>query len=388
MARKKQKSIYLMPEPKWQEIHECKTDEERTSLYRKFEYFVHYEVADKKQDATIRTWLEKDSGLDAELLKKLKKVPDVWFRSFAKHTYIWTKTKGYMNPDIREHLLNKIPALEDKAEIIIEEKQKKEAEKPKVTVSIQQRMMQQLYDLCGEWEEKLDQHMDSGKINVKDFDFEKDMKIYKGGIIKPAHAKLIKETYIPNLEEAKESLAGECEQLKEAYSFMDKKMKQDYVAFYEKIMNACDALILTGKANRKTRQPRARSKETIVKKVKFQVNDSALGIASISTVDIVYANELWVYNTKSRKVGVYHALNKDPKGLGRPGAGLMVKGTTIQDFDPETSLQKTLRKPAEQIKNWTGNAKTKFAKAFDEVKAVETKLNGRLNDTTILLKAF
>ena len=66
----------------------------------------------------------------------------------------------------------------------------------------------------------------------------------------------------------------------------------------------------------------------------------------------------------------------------------MVKGTTIQDFDEETSVQKTLRKPAEQINNWTGKAKTKFAKAFDEVKTTPTKLTGRINDSTILLQVF
>ena len=46
-------------------------------------------------------------------------------------------------------------------------------------------------------------------------------------------------------------------------------------------MNARDAIILTGKANRKQRKPRARSKESIIKKLKFQVSDGALGIASI-----------------------------------------------------------------------------------------------------------
>ena len=58
------------------------------------------------------------------------------------------------------------------------------------------------------------------------------------------------------------------------------------------------------------------------------------------------------------------------------------------EFDEETSLQKTLRKPKEQISNWTGSAKTKFAKAFDEVKTTPTKLTGRLNDQTILLQVF
>ena len=60
----------------------------------------------------------------------------------------------------------------------------------------------------------------------------------------------------------------------------------------------------------------------------------------------------------------------------------------IQDFNPDLSLQKTLRKPKEQISNWTGKAKTKFAKAFDELTTTGIKLNGRINDNTIILKAF
>ena len=129
-------------------------------------------------------------------------------------------------------------------------------------------------------------------------------------------------------------------------------------------------------------------KDSIIKKLKYQINDSELGIASIHPTDIVNANELWIYNTKTRKLGVYHAINKDPKNLARPGSGLMVKGTTIQDFDEETSLQKTLRKPKEQISNWTGKAKTKFAKSFEELTTTGIKMNGRINDNTIILKAF
>ena len=154
----------------------------------------------------------------------------------------------------------------------------------------------------------------------------------------------------------------------------------------DRINTACDTIIETKKTTRKARKPRARSKESIIKKLKFQINDSELGIASIHPTEIVNANEVWVYNTKTRKLGVYHARSKDPRNMGRDG--LTVKGTTIQDFNPDLSLQKTLRKPKEQISNWTGKAKTKFAKAFDELTTTGIKLNGRINDNTIILKAF
>ena len=67
---------------------------------------------------------------------------------------------------------------------------------------------------------------------------------------------------------------------------------------------------------------------------------------------------------------------------------IFVSKQTHHNFDEKMSIQKTLRKPAEQIKNWTGNAKTKFNKAFAEIKTTDTKMNGRFKDPTIILKAF
>ena len=41
------------------------------------------------------------------------------------------------------------------------------------------------------------------------------------------------------------------------------------------------------------------------------------------------------------------------------------------------------------INNWTGNAKTKFAKAYDDPTLQHPiKMNGRINEHTILLKTF
>ena len=386
MAKRKQRTVYVTKEPDWKKFRGITDPEQQEKAFRSVDYFVHSEISTKDAVAKYRKWVKEASGWAPEEIKVILKNPDWRFSSSAKYAWCWDKL-GYMPECFAKFYDKKKDDLIATGKEIVEEQQEKKKEaKPKI--SIQERMLEQICDLCGDWDDLLDQFVEKEKFELKKFDPEKDLKVYRGGIIKPAHAKIVKEQYEGIYAEALENLAGTCEQLKEAYSFMDKKMKKDYVAFFEKINAACDAIILTGKANRKQRKPRARSKDAIIKKLKFQLNDGALGIASISPTDVVYANELWVYNTKTRKVGVYHATNKDPRGLGRPGAGLMVKGTTIQDYDEESSVQKTLRKPAEQINNWTGNAKTRFAKAFDEVKTTPTKLNGRMNDTTIILKAF
>tara|TARA_B100000902_G_scaffold127715_1_gene127117 strand:- start:1435 stop:2595 length:1161 start_codon:yes stop_codon:yes gene_type:complete len=386
MAKRKQRTVYVTKEPDWKKYQAITDPEQQELAFRSVDYFVHSEISTKDAVSKYRKWVKEASGWDKEEIKIILKNPDWRFSSSAKYGWCWYKL-GYMPERFAKFYATKKEELIKTGMEIVEEIQEKQKEAPP-KISIQERMLLQITDLCGEWDDLLDTFIETEKFNLKKFDPEKDMKVFGGGVIKPAHAKMIKDQYELNHAEAVESLEGTCEQLKEAYSFMDKKMKKDYVAFFEKINAACDAIILTGKANRKQRKPRARSKDVIIKKLKFQLNDGALGIASISPTDVVYANELWVYNTKTRKVGVYHAKDKDPRGLQRQGAGLMVKGTTIQDFDEETSLQKTLRKPAEQINNWTGRAKTKFAKAFDEVKTTPTKLTGRLNEQTILLQVF
>ena len=287
-----------------------------------------------------------------------------------------------MHPDVKEHLLNKLPDLVGKAEEIIEEKQKKAEEKPKVVISIQARMKQQVQDLCGNWEGYIDQlmNLDDGNFDLKKFDPYNEMRAFDGGVIKPNHAKIIKDDFANQMIEAQELLTWKDEEIKEAYSFTTPKMRKAYIEFLEKINSACDTFIETGKATRKPRKPKAVSKEKLVAKLKYQLNCPELGIASINPTEIIDATEVWVFNTKNRKIGIYK--------VGGLHMGLNIKGTTIQQFDEGKSLQKTLRKPAEQLKLFKGNAKTKYQKAFDEIKTTDTKLNGRINNHIIILKAF
>ena len=168
--------------------------------------------------------------------------------------------------------------------------------------------------------------------------------------------------------------------IKEGYSHFTSKMRKQYLEFYQKIDIACDTFIETGKAKRKPRKAKVISREKMVSKMKYQINDSELGIASINPAEIIDAVEVWVYNTKTRKIGVYKKADLT--------SGLTVRGTSIYDYEQGTSVQKTLRKPAVQLKDFKGAAVTKMNKAFDGIKATEIKLTGRISDTIIILKAF
>jgi len=379
MARRKTarpRNVYLTPEPKWKELMLAESEEDREVAWNKCDYFCHFEVSDKKKKETVKPWLKQQTLFDKETTDLLLRVPETWLGLWAKHTYKWKKF-GWMTKAVEAHILKRMPELCAKAEEYVEEQKEKKAEKPKIT--IQDRMREQCIELMGTWEYKIDCLVDGQDI-LKEFDPYNEMRAYNVAQIKPAHAKIIKEEFQTQYEEALEVQQWQDEELKEAYSNFDKKIRDNYVAFFEKIMTACDTLINTGKAQRKPRKPKVISREKLVAKLKYQINDSELGLASINPAEIIDATEVWVYNTKNRKLGVYYVDDFQQ--------GLSVKGTTIQLFHESKSVQKTLRKPAEQLKEFKGTAKTKYQKAFDNIKTTDTKLNGRLNDSTIILKAF
>jgi len=67
---------------------------------------------------------------------------------------------------------------------------------------------------------------------------------------------------------------------------------------------------------------------------------------------------------------------------------LGVKGSAIIGFDEIKSTCKTLRKPAEQLAMLKTQGKPGLRKFMDTIKAVETRLKGRISPETILLRAL
>lgn len=378
MARRKTKgNTYLIKEPNWKELSLLQTEEEREKAYQECHYFVHQEIQSKNLQNHMKDWIKLSSGWDKKDIKKILSIPDGFFSTAGKYAFIYKKL-GWMPEGIFTYINEtKKPEWLERAKKVIAEKEEKVVNKR--VISIQDRMREQVSSLCGEWEAKLDKFIDAEEFNIKEFDPYNEMRAYSPAI-KPAHAKIIKEMFSDEHAEAQELLEWQDPDLKEAYSHFNLKMRKDFLAFFEKINSACDTLIETGKAKRKPRKPKAISREKLVSKLKYKINDSDLGIGSINPVEIIDASEVWVFNTKNRKLGVY---KKATTSL-----GLTVKGTSIKDFSDTASWQKTLRKPVEQLKLFKGNAKTKFQSAFDDIKATEIKCNGRMNEHTLILKAF
>ena len=206
----------------------------------------------------------------------------------------------------------------------------------------------------------------------------KVLNLLKAKQAKAAHARIIRDFYARNLTELLELASGKAdEQLKEGYSHRSKKQIKSFIAFLQEIESACNMLMQEAKVNKKPRAKKAVSKDKIIAKLKYKKSDEPLKLVSINPADIIGAQELWIFNSKTRKLGKYVAAEFQELGI---------KGTTITGFSEIKSVQKTLRKPAEQIKAFKEAGKVVLRKFLEEINAVDTKMNGRINEEIMLLK--
>jgi len=258
-----------------------------------------------------------------------------------------------------------------------EGEEKVEIKKDVYTPSIQERMREAAVRMTEELEDAIEGfQQDPENFDPKAF---KVLNLLKGKEVKAAHARLIKTFYERDLAELEELASGKgCEQLKEGYSHRSKKQIRNLIAFYQEIMSACDMLAQEAKVNRKPRAKKSVPAEKIVAKLKYKKSDEPLKLVSINPTDIIGSKELWVYNTKSRKLGKYVASEYMELG---------VKGTTITGFNESLSVMKTVRKPEEKLKEFKAAGKVQLRKFLDDINATEARMNGRINEEIILLKA-
>jgi hypothetical protein len=138
----------------------------------------------------------------------------------------------------------------------------------------------------------------------------------------------------------------------------------------------------TGKlriGNHNPRKKKQKPPEEIVKKVLFLEKDKETGISSLNRVELVGAKELWVYNTKTRKLGCYYAKSE---------SGLSAKGTTILSYNEKRSTTKTIRKPKQQIHDFISKSPSEMHRYWDAIRAVPQAITPRTSRDTLILRAL
>jgi len=299
-----------------------------------------------------------------------------------QHAEYWESlagTSGTLKPKT-EYLKKYIADAIARGKPFIDAKKEEEkaAQVEKRVVSIQDRIRMASDVIICDLEEVVDTfHADISKS--KKFDA---VKFFRGKQVNQAHCKHIRNYYAPQLAEYNEltlPVREQDEDLREGYAHLSKTDVKKAVELFNSIVGACDLIEAESKATRKTRTPKPKSADKLVAKMKYCKTDEKYKVASINPIDIVDATEVWVFNIKTRKIGKYVAEDH---------ATLSVKGTTLQFFNTRQSVAKTLRKPEEQLREFNKAGKVALRKYMDNINAVETQMNGRINADTVILKAI
>lgn len=241
-----------------------------------------------------------------------------------------------------------------------------------LTKNIQERLADRISEIIGELEGSVDDYiLSSFKTQPSPYG------IMHGMNVKGMHAAKITEWAKTQRSKWDEVVTTKDKELIEGYSNFTKVQLKKMVAYFDLVITDC--VKITGEAI-KTRKPRKRkvkSAEELVAKLKFLDKYDDLKLVSIDAKHIVGALQLWVYNTKQRRLGCYHA---------EDAGGLSVKGSTIINFSESKSIQKRLRKPEVTLPEVLKGGKVAMRNLMDGIKAVDVPLTGRLNDDTILVR--
>jgi hypothetical protein len=243
---------------------------------------------------------------------------------------------------------------------------------PVPIVNIQERIRDKANECIAELEGQVDDFVLSGcSANVSPYGIFNTMNI------KDAQTKYIVEWAKQKRNEFDDVLNTQEVVIKEGYSNFKKPQLKKLIGYFDQVILDCQKISGDSVKSKKPRKRKIKSPTQLVSKMKFMFEFPDLKLKSVNATEVIGAMSLWVYNTKTRKLGVYHA---------KDAGGLSVKGSTILNFAESKSVQKKLRKPEVTLPEVLSGGKVFLRNVMNGIRAVESNLTGRINSDTILLR--
>lgn len=359
----------VVPEPVWEKSTEPCTQFE---LVRVFQW---YNMNKDSKDARkyLIEYLDKNKKITltqkkaAEYLNNSWNIVDGWLaRCLSRGAWVPDTTFNNFN-----HRIEEFKSRLDK--IILEKDLLAPIKDDSNVVSIQERVQQRVDYFIMELEATFDAYYHLGSLgswNAYDWMTKNE--------VKPMHATKIAEYFRDRTRAWVEIIENRRtdDYLKESYPKSDKIMI-GAAKFLSGIADDAERLASNKNAARKPRKKKPVSQEKKVGKLKYKTEDADNKLISINPIKILGSQQLWIYNVKSRKLGVYIATDS---------AGLGVKGSVIENYKYSESISKTLRKPKDVLPRVLDGGKIILRKVMGEINSKPSELNGRINKDTILLR--
>jgi hypothetical protein len=359
------------PEPTWSQQPE--EGYRKSRLTTMFNWYNYYYSKKEARDCII-DWLSR-TGRAAEA-KDFAKVPET---AVTRLGIGWMCRANLMGLELQESELATVnTAIADYIESYRRVKQVVAAAETAVArPNIQDRLREKMIEAAGELDGMYDDLIATGAKMSANY---KPVSLLRSMNVAPQMVNEIAAKWKTKLAELEEVLAGKDDQLVEGYGHLGKIQIRNLVKFAETVINDCGAYTQIKKVERKPRAKKAVAPEKVVARFKYLREFAELKLKGESATRLVGASEAWLYDTAKRKL--IHVVADSHLGT------FSVKGSAVIGFDPAQTVQKTLRKPAEQLKEITSVGKPAARKSFKDIKATEVKWNGRGNENLIILKCY
>lgn len=363
---------YIGFEPEWK-IQPDETN--RVSKLANAFHWYNYHYGKKDAKEMLCHYLEHN-GRKADA-KVMRGVPDSQIRLTPAWVCRMTLIGLVLNDHEQEIINEQILAMLKAKQEVKKAQAEVDADNAVAKLTIQDHLREKISECCGEMEAMFDDFIVAGAKMSADF---KPISLMRGMNISPNMIGTVSRVWELRLAEFNEVLEGVDDQLVEGYSHLTKLQLRNCVKFCETVINDCNSYVQLKKVERKPRAKKAVSPEKLTRKFKFLKEFDELKLKSEPVTKLVGASEAWLYDTAKRKL--IHVMADTHIGT------FTVKGSAVVAFDVQQTVQKTLRKPAEQIKLITSVGKPAARKAFAGINATEIKWNGRGNDNLIILWAW
>ena len=367
MARSRKRQVYLIPEPNWGEASLAISEEDKIKAWENCQYFIHQEIRNKDCYSAFRDWVKTESGWTKDEIKRTLAAPDWSFMSIGEYAWFALKV-GYMLKSQSDYIYKKLPEFDKQAAKHAADKARRQAA---VVVPIRDELpifikaVDQIVDRLG-----------VGKRVLENEQLLRSLRLDKEEMAE-AH-KEISYSYDEFAELVRvRKLRGRSawdEQLVEGYNHINKPNARKIVEHLKELL---DLLQLGATPKKAVRRTKAQPPHKIVARLRHMKASKDLNIASFGPVEILGSSEVWVYDTKRRRLGLYKS--KDYGGLG-------VKGTSITGYDVDESFEKTLRKHEKQLKEFMKLSKNALRPYVDKIRGKKMKVKTRINPHMLLLK--
>jgi hypothetical protein len=328
-----------------------------------------YHCSDKESKKYTIQYL-KDKKASKNIIDAIDKVPEDKFKNLGFVCRM--KLRGAPLTEKNDKWIEN--SIENLRSLFKESTKEEESKVEKVGPSIQERIEDKAREHIGELEGVIDDC-----IAKKGFTHINPYEWMQARQVKAVHIKFIVSFCEKRIAELQEVIASKDEQLVEGYSNFKRTLLKRYLDFLNTVVADCSRISHVAKVTRTPRKKKPKTTEKILATFQYKKEDKDFKVASINPADIIGASQLWVFNTKTRKLGCY--FSSDNSGFG-------VKGTTLTNFEESKSIQKTVRKPETVLPGVITAGKVALRKTLTDINAVEQSMTGRINADTILLRVI